>query len=53
MEPDKYTDRARGFVQAAQGLAQREDHQQFTPRAYFARLAGRRTGAGCQLNQRL
>ncbi len=26
-----YTDRARGFVQSAQGLALREGHQQFTP----------------------
>jgi ATP-dependent Clp protease ATP-binding subunit ClpB len=27
----KYTERARGFVQAAQSLATREGHQQFTP----------------------
>ena len=29
MNFDKYTDRAKGFVQAAQSLALREDHQQF------------------------
>ena len=31
MNPEKYTERARGFVQAAQTLAQRESHQQFLP----------------------
>jgi ATP-dependent Clp protease ATP-binding subunit ClpB len=31
MELDKYTDRARGMVQAAQSLALREGHQQFLP----------------------
>ena len=31
MEFDKYTERARGFVQAAQNLALREGHQRFTP----------------------
>ena len=31
MEFEKYTDRARGFVQSAQSLALREGHQQFTP----------------------
>jgi ATP-dependent Clp protease ATP-binding subunit ClpB len=31
MDFEKYTDRARGFVQAAQSLAQREGQQQFTP----------------------
>jgi ATP-dependent Clp protease ATP-binding subunit ClpB len=31
MNFDKYTDRAKGFVQAAQGLALREGHQQFSP----------------------
>jgi ATP-dependent Clp protease ATP-binding subunit ClpB len=30
MNFDKYTDRSRGFVQAAQSLAQREGHQQFS-----------------------
>ena len=31
MNFEKYTERARGFVQAAQSLALREGHQQFTP----------------------
>ncbi|PPD46091.1 MAG: ATP-dependent chaperone ClpB [Methylocystis sp.] len=31
MNFEKYTERARGFVQSAQGLATREGHQQFTP----------------------
>jgi len=31
MNPDKYTDRSRGFIQSAQSLAQREGHQQFAP----------------------
>ena len=31
MNIDKYTDRVRGFIQAAQTIATREGHQQFTP----------------------
>jgi ATP-dependent Clp protease ATP-binding subunit ClpB len=31
MNFDRYTDRAKGFVQSAQGLALREGHQQFAP----------------------
>lgn len=31
MNFEKYTDRARGFVQSAQSLALREGHQQFAP----------------------
>jgi ATP-dependent Clp protease ATP-binding subunit ClpB len=31
MDLEKYTERARGFLQAAQTLAVREGHQQFTP----------------------
>jgi ATP-dependent Clp protease ATP-binding subunit ClpB len=31
MNFEKYTERARGFVQSAQSLAMREGHQQFTP----------------------
>ena len=31
MNIEKYTERARGFVQSAQTLAMREDHQQLTP----------------------
>ncbi len=35
MDFEKYTDRARGFVQSAQGLALREGHQQFAPEHLF------------------
>jgi ATP-dependent Clp protease ATP-binding subunit ClpB len=31
MNFDKYTERSRGFIQSAQGLAMREGHQQFAP----------------------
>ncbi|HKF71968.1 MAG TPA: ATP-dependent chaperone ClpB [Stellaceae bacterium] len=31
MDFERYTERAKGFVQAAQGLAQRRGHQQITP----------------------
>jgi len=31
MNFDRYTDRAKGFIQAAQSLALRENHQQFAP----------------------
>jgi len=31
MNIDKFTDRSRGFIQSAQGLAVRESHQRFTP----------------------
>ena len=31
MDLEKYTDRSRGFIQAAQGLAVRSGHQRFTP----------------------
>ena len=31
MNFERYTDRAKGFVQAAQNLALREGHQQFAP----------------------
>ncbi len=31
MDFEKYTERARGFIQSAQGLALREEHQKFTP----------------------
>ncbi len=31
METEKYTERARGFMQSAQGLAVRSGHQRFTP----------------------
>ncbi len=35
MEFDKYTERARGFIQSAQGLAVRSNHLRFTPEHLF------------------
>jgi ATP-dependent Clp protease ATP-binding subunit ClpB len=40
MDLEKYTDRARGFVQAGQSLALREGHQQFTPEHLLKVLVG-------------
>src|SRR6476620_11055746 len=31
MDVEKFTERARGFIQSAQGLALRSNHQYFTP----------------------
>ena len=31
MDIEKFTERARGFIQSAQGLALRSNHQYFTP----------------------
>ncbi|MDP7603325.1 MAG: Clp protease N-terminal domain-containing protein, partial [Alphaproteobacteria bacterium] len=31
MEFDNYSDRSRGFIQSAEGMALRSGHQQFTP----------------------
>src|SRR5476649_2672631 len=31
MDPEKFTERSRGFMQSAQGLALRSNHQQYTP----------------------
>ena len=31
MDIEKFTERSRGFIQSAQGLALRSNHQQFTP----------------------
>ena len=31
MNIEKYTERARGFIQSAQSLATRDGHQQFSP----------------------
>ena len=35
MELEKYTERSRGFIQSAQTLALRSDHQQLTPLHIF------------------
>jgi hypothetical protein len=61
MNLEKFTDRARGFLQAAQTIAQREDHQKLMPEHLLKALlddeqgmaaslirAGRRAGAGAR-----
>ena len=44
MNIDKYTERARGFVQSAQTLAMRENNQQFTPEHLLKVLLDDREG---------
>jgi len=44
MEFEKYTDRARGFVQNAQSLAQRSGHQRLTPEHLFKVLLDDKEG---------
>ena len=46
MNIEKYTDRARGFVQSAQSLALREGHQQFTPEHLLKVLLDDPEGSG-------
>ena len=46
MNIEKYTDRAKGFLQAAQTIALREGHQQFTPGASAQGAARRQRGHG-------
>jgi ATP-dependent Clp protease ATP-binding subunit ClpB len=52
MDFEKYTDRARGFVQAAQSLALREGHQQFTPEHLLKVLLDDEEGLAAGLLQR-
>ena len=52
MDFEKYTDRARGFVQAAQSLALRETHQQFTPEHILKVLLDDEEGLAAGLIQR-
>ena len=46
MDLEKLTDRARGFLQAAQTIAVREHHQRITPAHYAQGAARRRAGHG-------
>ena len=46
MDLEKLTDRARGFLQAAQTIAVREHHQRITPAHYAQGAARRRAGNG-------
>ncbi len=52
MNFDKYTERARGFVQSAQSLALREGHQQFTPEHLLKVLLDDPEGLAAGLIQR-
>ena len=52
MNFERYTDRAKGFVQAAQSLALRENHQQFTPEHLLKVLLDDPEGLAAGLIQR-
>jgi ATP-dependent Clp protease ATP-binding subunit ClpB len=49
MELEKYSERARGFVQSAQTLAVRSNHQQFTPEHVLKVLLDDREGLAANL----
>jgi ATP-dependent Clp protease ATP-binding subunit ClpB len=49
MEFEKYTERAKGFIQAAQSLAQRRGHQQITPEHLLKVLIDDKEGLAANL----
>ncbi len=49
MQQEKYTDRSRGLIQAAQGVAVRENHQQFTPEHLLKALLDDEEGLAANL----
>jgi len=49
MNIEKFTDRSRGFVQAAQTIAQREDHQRFMPEHLLKALLDDEQGLAANL----
>ena len=49
MDFDKYTERSKGFVQAAQTLAQRRGHQQLTPEHLLKVLLDDKEGLAANL----
>jgi ATP-dependent Clp protease ATP-binding subunit ClpB len=51
MDLEKYTERARGFVQSAQALALREGHQRFTPEHLLKVLLDDQEGLAANLIQ--
>src|ERR671939_45627 len=51
MDIEKYTDRAKGFIQSAQGLALREGHQRFLPEHLLKVLLGDVGGLAANLIQ--
>ncbi|MBF9030668.1 ATP-dependent chaperone ClpB [Rhodobacterales bacterium HKCCE3408] len=52
MNFEKFTDRARGFVQAAQGVASREDHQKLAPEHLLMALIEDEQGLAANLISR-
>ncbi|MFV0475766.1 MAG: Clp protease N-terminal domain-containing protein, partial [Pikeienuella sp.] len=52
MNLDKFTDRARGFIQAAQTIALRENHQRFLPEHLLKAMLDDKEGAASALIQR-
>ncbi|GAA5079807.1 ATP-dependent chaperone ClpB [Roseibacterium beibuensis] len=52
MNLEKFTDRARGFLQAAQTIAQREDHQKLVPEHLLKALLDDDQGMAANLIQR-
>ncbi|HIF08506.1 MAG TPA: hypothetical protein EYQ81_00730 [Sneathiellales bacterium] len=49
MNQEKYTERSRGFIQSAEGLALRSNHQQFTPEHLLKVLLDDDEGLAAQL----
>jgi len=49
MDFEKYTERAKGFVQAAQALAQRRGHQQIAPEHLLKALLDDKEGLASNL----
>ena len=49
MDAEKYTERSRGFIQSAQGLASRSSHQQLTPEHVLKVLLEDREGLAANL----
>ncbi|MCA0400688.1 MAG: ATP-dependent chaperone ClpB [Proteobacteria bacterium] len=52
MDTEKYTERARGFIQAAQTIALREGHQQFSPEHLLKALLDDEQGSAAGLIDR-
>ncbi|MCA0407076.1 MAG: ATP-dependent chaperone ClpB [Proteobacteria bacterium] len=52
MNTEKYTERSRGFIQAAQTIALREGHQQFSPEHLLKALLDDEQGSAAGLIQR-
>ena len=52
MNTEKYTERARGFIQAAQTIALRENHQQFSPEHLLKALLDDEQGMAAGLIER-